>query len=71
MPATTKERLDKHDRQIAAIRDLIKEGMRLVVETRKYFRTLAAMQERTEAMLQDFIQSMNRGSNGHSKGSEV
>lgn len=41
-PATTKERPDKPDRQRAAIRDLIHEGMRLVIDTRKDIRTLAA-----------------------------
>lgn len=56
--ATTKERLDKHDRQVAAIRDLVHEGMRLVVETRKDLRALAAAQKRTEQSLRELI---NRG----------
>lgn len=54
---TTKERLDKHDRQIAAIRTLIQQGMRLVVD-------LAAAQKRTEASLEKLITGM-RGGNGH------
>ena len=33
----TSERLDRHDRQVAAIRALVQEGMRLVVETRREF----------------------------------
>src|ERR1035441_10760892 len=48
---TVTERLDKHDRQIASMRDLVKEGMKMVVEirnltleTRKDLRKLAAMQ---------------------------
>jgi hypothetical protein len=71
---TTKERLDRHDRQIAAIRELIHEGMRLVIETRKDIRRLAAMQAetaaaqaRTEASLKALIDSMHGGGNGHSK----
>jgi len=68
------ERFDRHDRQIAAIRNLIQEGFRLVVETRKDFRTLAAMQKktdemqkRTEAKLEALIDSLTRGGNGHAK----
>ena len=70
----TKERLDRHDRQIAAIRSLIQEGMRLVVETRKDLRVIAAMQKktdemqkRTESKLEALIDSMTRGGNGHAK----
>lgn len=71
---TVTQRLDKHDRQIASIRELIHEGMRLVVETRKDMRKLAAMQlttetaqKRTEASLRAFIESMRGGGNGHTK----
>jgi hypothetical protein len=74
MAATTKqrldkhgERLDKHDRQIAAIRTLMQEGVRYMVETRKYLRATAVMQNRTEAKLQALIDSLRRGGNGHSK----
>ena len=70
----TKERLDRRDRQIAAIRSLIQEGMRLVVETRKDLRVIAAMQKktdemqkRTESKLEALIDSMTRGGNGHAK----
>ena len=72
---TTKERLDKHDRQIEAIRHLIQEGMRLVVITRremvqfrKDMRELQAAQKKTEASLKAFIDSMQGGGNGHAKG---
>ena len=71
---TTKEHLEKHDRQIAAIRELIHEGMRLVIETRKDIRTLAAAQARTQAAqartdasLKALIDSMRGGGNGHTK----
>ena len=72
---TTQERLDKHDKQTAAIRDLLKEGMRLMIETRKDLRALAVAQKKTEANLQRtdlnlqaLIDTMRRtGGNGHSK----
>jgi predicted nicotinamide N-methyase len=72
---TTKERLDRHDRQIAAIRKLIEQGTRLVVGTRqdirllaKDIRTLAASQKKTDASLQALISALRRsGGNGHSK----
>ena len=42
MAESARQRLDKDDRQIAAIRDVIREGMRLVLETRKDIRALSA-----------------------------
>ena len=63
---TVKERLDQHDKQIKAIRDLVHEGMRLGVQTRRDFREIAAAQKRTEAMLQDLI-GLKGGGNGHGK----
>lgn len=75
MAATTKDRLGKHDREITAIRTLIREGMHLTVETRKDLRTLAAMhkkveaeQQRTDKALRHFISSMRHGGNGSAKG---
>ena len=76
---TVTERLDRHDKQIAAIRDLVKEGMRMVVETRrltletrKDLRMLATMQlataeaqKRTDASLHALIDSLRGGGNGH------
>jgi predicted nucleic acid-binding Zn-ribbon protein len=78
---TTKDRLDRHDRQIAAITKLLQTGMRMLVKTQEEqtalrkevreltsdVRGLAAMQKRTEATLQAFINTMKRGGNGHSK----
>jgi hypothetical protein len=70
---TTSERLNvlersaaQHDKQIKAIRSLVQEGMRLMVETRKDMRVLAAAQKRTEDSLRALIEN-RRGSNGHSK----
>lgn len=67
MATPAKQRPDKHDRQIAAIRTLLHEGKRLGVETRKDLRATAVMQNRTEAKLQALIDSMRRRGNGHSK----
>jgi hypothetical protein len=65
---TNKERLERHDRQIAAIRNLVHEGMRLVVDTRRDIRTLAASQKKTDASLQALIGALRRGGgNGHTK----
>jgi hypothetical protein len=64
---TATERLDKHDRQIASIRELVQEGMRLVVQSRKDIRSLAAAQKRTDASLHALIESMRIGGNGHTK----
>jgi hypothetical protein len=61
------ERLDKHDKQIAAIRNLVQEGMRLVIETRKDLRQLAAAQRRTEANLQTLIATLGKHRNGGTK----
>jgi len=68
--ATIKERLDKHDRQIAAIRDLLQAGMRMLAENQRVgleMKALAAAQKRTDETLQSFINSLRRGGNGHGK----
>ena len=64
---TVTQRLDQHDKQI---RDLMKEGIKMVVETRrlaletrKDLRELAA-QKRTDASLHALIDSMRVGG-GH------
>jgi uncharacterized coiled-coil protein SlyX len=56
----------QHDKQIKAIRDLVHEGMRLMVETRKEMRALATAQKRTEESLRAFLEG-RRGGNGHAK----
>lgn len=76
MPATnTKDRLDKHHRQIAGIRELMQQGMRMVVDTKKDIRTLAAMlkattaaQQKTDASLKALIDTLRGGGNGHTNG---
>jgi hypothetical protein len=71
---TTTERLDKADRQLAAIRDMIQDGMRLVIQSRKDIRALnaaqirlTAAQNRTDASLKALIDSL-RGDNGRTNG---
>jgi Xaa-Pro aminopeptidase len=63
--ATFKERVDKHDREIAAIRKLIHTGMKMLVKLGEEVRELAASQRETDRQLQAFIRSLRRGSNGH------
>jgi hypothetical protein len=59
--SNVRERVDRHEKQIAVIRDLLREGTRLVVK-------LAAAQKRTETNLQTLIKSLERGAgNGNSK----
>jgi hypothetical protein len=48
---TAKEHLAVHDKQIKAIRELLHEGTRLMVETRRDLRTLNAGVKRIEAAL--------------------
>jgi NCAIR mutase (PurE)-related protein len=76
---TLKERVDKHDREIAAIRKLMIQGMKMLIdfqrENRQAFKELLAAQKKTEAAqkkteetLDRFIRSLTgRGTNGHSK----
>ena len=68
---TVTQPLDQHDKQI---RHLMKEGMkmfvetrRLALETRKDLRELAAAQKRTDASLHSLIDTMRGGGNGHTK----
>lgn len=62
------EQLSKHDREIAAIRKLILQGMKMLVENQRLVKDVAAAQKRTEATLDRFIRSLERGGmNGHHK----
>lgn len=81
MATKLEARVSEHDRQIAAIRKLILQGMKMINSlnagllrlegqeevTRQELRELAASQRKTDALLQAFIRSMERGRNGHSK----
>jgi hypothetical protein len=55
---TTSEHLTRHDKQITAIRNLVHEGMRLVIETRKDIRKLVASQQRTERNLETLVNAL-------------
>ena len=58
---TTQQHLDKHDREIAAIRKLVLTGMKMLVELQK-------SQKETDRMLQALIRSLQSGgTNGHTK----
>jgi len=68
---TAKEHLAVHDKQIAAMRALLREGIpmvaeirRLTLETRRDLRAVAAMQKRNEEALKQLIDS-RRTTNGH------
>jgi N-methylhydantoinase B/oxoprolinase/acetone carboxylase alpha subunit len=63
---TTKEHLTLHDKQIATIRSLVQEGMRLVIETRKDIRALVASQQRMERNLETLVNTLGRSGNGKS-----
>ncbi len=83
MPTKLEARVDKHDREIAAIRKLVMTGMRMLVrleaaqeETNRTVRVLNASlkelktsQMETDRMLKDLIRSLGRdaGGNGHKK----
>ena len=62
------EHLTKHDREIAAIRVLLHQGMRLVVQVQQAQKRTEKAQERTEKSLKLLVVSLRRGGNGHAKG---
>lgn len=71
---TTREHLSKHDREIAAIRKLILQGMKMIVEGKQEMREIRAAQRETDRQLKEtdrqlkaFIESLRTGSNGHNK----
>jgi hypothetical protein len=49
------------------IRDLIKEGMRIVVETARERRKLQAEHRKLQASIQELTNSLKRGANRHGK----
>ena len=61
---TVAEHVTIHDKQIAAIRALVREGMMLVVETRKDMRPMLQSQKRTEKSLADLIAALGWSTNG-------
>jgi hypothetical protein len=68
MPSKLEARVTQHDREIAAIRKLILQGMKMVVENRAEIKALAVAQRVTEKNLDRFIRSLERGGpNGRGK----
>jgi len=70
---TAKEHLSLHDRQIAAMRALLREGIpmvaeirRLTIETRRDLRATAALQKRNEEAINRLVDS-RAATNGHTK----
>ena len=61
---TTAEHLKVHDKQIAAIRALVKQGMEMMIRQRQDMRTMLVSQKRTEKNLADLIAALGRGTNG-------
>ena len=71
---TFKERVDLHDREIAAIRKLMVTGMKMLVRSEKRTDNLTANMakhdatiERIEKNLDRLIRSLSNPRNGHSK----
>ncbi len=68
MPSRLEARVTQHDREIAAIRKLVLQGMKMLVENGMQIKALAAAQRATAITVDRFIRSLERGgSNGHSK----
>ncbi len=75
MSSKLEARVAQHDREIAAIRKLILQGMKMLVENGTQIKALAAAQRDTDKKLDAltktedrFIRSLERGgSNGHDK----
>jgi hypothetical protein len=72
-PMKTKEHLSLHDRQIAAMRNILREGIpmvaeirRLTLETRRDLRATAALQNRIDESLKRLVDS-RQATNGHTK----
>jgi hypothetical protein len=70
---TLKERVDQHDREIAAIRKLIVIGMKMlnrnqeqINDNAKQIRALIVAQRRTDAALRNYIERTGTV-NGHGK----
>ena len=68
---TASEHLKLHDKQIAAIRALVKEGMRMMIDQRtdmwsmrKEMRAMLESQKRTEKNLANLIAALGKSTNG-------
>jgi wobble nucleotide-excising tRNase len=71
---TTKERLDKHDKEIAAIRKLLLQGARMllknqeqIAEHNREMKDIRKAHRRLEETVERFIDGSIRAKNGHAK----
>ncbi len=71
--SSVQEHLSRHDREIAAIRKLVLQGMKLMIELQKGQKELQAAQKKTEQTLERFMRSLERGGvpNGHDKKTRI
>jgi 4-aminobutyrate aminotransferase-like enzyme len=60
------QRMDRMERQMKGIQTLVKIGMRMMIDIQKSQKELAESQKRTEKKFDRWLDSINRGSNGHS-----
>ena len=75
MPSKLEAHVAQHDREITAIRKLVLQGMKMLVENGAQIKALAVAQRATDKRLDAlsitvdrFVRSLERGgSNGHSK----
>jgi len=64
--STIEARLTQHDREIAAIRKLVVQGMKMLVANEHQIKALTAAQARTEKTLDRFIRSLEgKATDGH------
>ena len=71
----TRQRISQHDREIAAIRKLVLQGTKMLVENEAQIKAMSAAQRASDkrldalaATVDRFIRSLERGgSNGHNK----
>ncbi len=62
-----KQRLDRHDREIAAIRKLLLMGARQINSLATAQKVTEQWLQRLEKSVADFLAPLRRGGNGHSK----
>jgi hypothetical protein len=68
MATKLEKRVDQHDREIAAIRKVLWQGVKVLAQNQTQIKALTAAQRRTEETLNRFIRSLERGErNGHGK----
>ncbi len=59
------ERMEaRFDKEVAAINKLLRQGPKMIAQTQRQLKELAAAQRATERSLQAFLESLRRGANG-------